>query len=192
MEAIETDRLIGVKAVAAMLGVSWRTALRWADAGLMPWGVKIGGAGVGAKLKFGTGSKRVAKTSEGYSMSINKHANAKMASAAVKLRDKLVWGMQIGLLQSILDAGEITPFDDRLIYNLFGPTAIHQLARAGLVRRVLYSYENIPRYDNCGTPDFRNPRSQCLRYAWEGACDDAALESYIVSLTSKLQSENLN
>jgi hypothetical protein len=28
---------------ALMYGASWRTFLRWADAGLVPWGVKIGG-----------------------------------------------------------------------------------------------------------------------------------------------------
>jgi hypothetical protein len=26
-----------------MFSVNWRTWLRWADAGLVPWGVKIGG-----------------------------------------------------------------------------------------------------------------------------------------------------
>jgi hypothetical protein len=26
-----------------MYSTSWRTFLRWADAGLVPWGVKIGG-----------------------------------------------------------------------------------------------------------------------------------------------------
>jgi predicted DNA-binding transcriptional regulator AlpA len=41
---VQTDTLIGVKAVADLLGCSWRTALRWADTGLMPWGVKIGAA----------------------------------------------------------------------------------------------------------------------------------------------------
>lgn len=42
MEATE-DQLIDVKTVAEMVGASWRTVLRWADAGLMPWGVKVGG-----------------------------------------------------------------------------------------------------------------------------------------------------
>ncbi len=36
-------RLIDVKAAAGMYSTSWRTFLRWADAGLVPWGVKIGG-----------------------------------------------------------------------------------------------------------------------------------------------------
>jgi hypothetical protein len=36
-------RLIDVKGAAGMYSTSWRTFLRWADAGLVPWGVKIGG-----------------------------------------------------------------------------------------------------------------------------------------------------
>jgi hypothetical protein len=32
-----------VKVAAAPFTVSWRTFLRWADRGLVPWGVKIGG-----------------------------------------------------------------------------------------------------------------------------------------------------
>jgi predicted DNA-binding transcriptional regulator AlpA len=35
-------RLGGAKAVASRTGMSWRTVLRYADAGLMPWGYKIG------------------------------------------------------------------------------------------------------------------------------------------------------
>jgi hypothetical protein len=35
--------LIDVKSAAGMYSTSWRTFLRWADAGLVPWGVKIGG-----------------------------------------------------------------------------------------------------------------------------------------------------
>jgi hypothetical protein len=38
-----TMRLIDVKAAAAMYSVSWRTFLRWSDAGLVPWGIKLGG-----------------------------------------------------------------------------------------------------------------------------------------------------
>jgi len=34
-------RLIDVKQAAGMYSVSWRTFLRWADAGLVPWGLKI-------------------------------------------------------------------------------------------------------------------------------------------------------
>lgn len=36
-------RLIDVKPASRMYSVSWRTFLRWADAGLVPWGVKISG-----------------------------------------------------------------------------------------------------------------------------------------------------
>jgi len=36
-------RLIDVKRAAGMYSVSWRSFLRWADAGLVPWGVKISG-----------------------------------------------------------------------------------------------------------------------------------------------------
>jgi hypothetical protein len=47
MEATRTvepaRRLIDVKPAAGMYSVSWRTFLRWADAGLVPWGVKICG-----------------------------------------------------------------------------------------------------------------------------------------------------
>jgi predicted DNA-binding transcriptional regulator AlpA len=35
-------RLIDVKAVGRLLGCSWRTVLRHADAGRIPWGVKLG------------------------------------------------------------------------------------------------------------------------------------------------------
>jgi excisionase family DNA binding protein len=35
-------RLIGVNEVARMLACSWRTVLRLADAGKIPWGVKVG------------------------------------------------------------------------------------------------------------------------------------------------------
>jgi hypothetical protein len=36
-------RLIDVKPASRMYSVSWRTFLRWADAGRVPWGVKISG-----------------------------------------------------------------------------------------------------------------------------------------------------
>jgi predicted DNA-binding transcriptional regulator AlpA len=36
-------RLIDAKEVGRTLGCSWRTVYRLADAGLMPWGVKLGG-----------------------------------------------------------------------------------------------------------------------------------------------------
>ena len=36
-------RLVDVKRASAMYSVSWRSFLRWADAGLVPWGVKISG-----------------------------------------------------------------------------------------------------------------------------------------------------
>jgi excisionase family DNA binding protein len=36
-------RLIDAKQVARLLGCSWRTVLRLADAGKMPWGVRLGG-----------------------------------------------------------------------------------------------------------------------------------------------------
>ncbi|QDV37466.1 helix-turn-helix transcriptional regulator [Tautonia plasticadhaerens] len=36
-------RLIGLKDAARLYSVSWRTFLRWADAGRVPWGFKIGG-----------------------------------------------------------------------------------------------------------------------------------------------------
>jgi excisionase family DNA binding protein len=36
-------RLIDAKQVARLLGCSWRTVLRLADAGKIPWGVKLGG-----------------------------------------------------------------------------------------------------------------------------------------------------
>ena len=35
-------RLIDAKAVGRMLGCSWRTVYRQADAGRIPWGVKLG------------------------------------------------------------------------------------------------------------------------------------------------------
>jgi excisionase family DNA binding protein len=38
-----SPRLIGVKQVARLLDCSWRTVLRLADAGKVPWGVKLGG-----------------------------------------------------------------------------------------------------------------------------------------------------
>jgi len=41
---VTTRLLIDVKGAAAMYGVSWRTFLRWADGGLVPWGLKIGGS----------------------------------------------------------------------------------------------------------------------------------------------------
>jgi predicted DNA-binding transcriptional regulator AlpA len=37
-----TRHLIDAKEVARRLGCSWRHVLRLADAGLMPWGVKLG------------------------------------------------------------------------------------------------------------------------------------------------------
>jgi hypothetical protein len=36
-------RLIDAKGAAQLYSVSWRTWLRWADAGLVPWGAKISG-----------------------------------------------------------------------------------------------------------------------------------------------------
>jgi predicted DNA-binding transcriptional regulator AlpA len=43
-EAVLTpsQRLGDAKAVGVRVGMSWRTVYRYADAGLMPWGVKIG------------------------------------------------------------------------------------------------------------------------------------------------------
>jgi excisionase family DNA binding protein len=35
-------RLIDAKELARLLGCSWRTVLRLADAGRIPWGVKLG------------------------------------------------------------------------------------------------------------------------------------------------------
>ena len=37
-----TRRLVDVKTVGAMCGISWRHVLRLADSGKMPWGVKLG------------------------------------------------------------------------------------------------------------------------------------------------------
>jgi len=39
---MENERLIDVKHIAVLCACSWRTVLRWADAGKMPWGMKIG------------------------------------------------------------------------------------------------------------------------------------------------------
>jgi predicted DNA-binding transcriptional regulator AlpA len=39
---LQGRRLGDAKAVGARVGMSWRTVYRYADAGLMPWGVKIG------------------------------------------------------------------------------------------------------------------------------------------------------
>ena len=43
----EPDRpatlMTDVHGAASLYSVSWRTLLRWADAGLVPWGVKISG-----------------------------------------------------------------------------------------------------------------------------------------------------
>jgi predicted DNA-binding transcriptional regulator AlpA len=36
--------LIDAKETARRYGINWRTLLRWADLGLVPWGIKIGGA----------------------------------------------------------------------------------------------------------------------------------------------------
>jgi hypothetical protein len=36
-------RMIDAKGAAKLYSVSWRTWLRWTDAGLVPWGVKISG-----------------------------------------------------------------------------------------------------------------------------------------------------
>ena len=36
-------RLVDVKQVAHILGCSWRTVLRLADEGRIPWGLKLGG-----------------------------------------------------------------------------------------------------------------------------------------------------
>jgi predicted DNA-binding transcriptional regulator AlpA len=41
--AMSTRRLLDVHDVAALMRCSWRTVLRLADAGKLPWGVKIGG-----------------------------------------------------------------------------------------------------------------------------------------------------
>jgi predicted DNA-binding transcriptional regulator AlpA len=38
-----SPRLIDAKGVARLLGCSWRTVLRLADGGQIPWGVKLGG-----------------------------------------------------------------------------------------------------------------------------------------------------
>ncbi len=38
----QTRRLGDAKTVGARVGMSWRTVYRYADAGLMPWGLKIG------------------------------------------------------------------------------------------------------------------------------------------------------
>ena len=38
----ETAMLLSVKGVQGLTGIHWRTFLRYADAGLAPWGVKIG------------------------------------------------------------------------------------------------------------------------------------------------------
>jgi excisionase family DNA binding protein len=35
-------RLVDAKEVARLLGCSWRTVLRLADAGVIPWGLKLG------------------------------------------------------------------------------------------------------------------------------------------------------
>jgi predicted DNA-binding transcriptional regulator AlpA len=35
-------RLVGAKEVGRILGCSWRTVLRLADAGRLPWGLKLG------------------------------------------------------------------------------------------------------------------------------------------------------
>lgn len=35
-------RLIDAKAAGTLLGCSWRTVLRLADAGKIPWGIKLG------------------------------------------------------------------------------------------------------------------------------------------------------
>jgi hypothetical protein len=35
--------MIGVRAASRLYSVYWRTWLRWADAGLVPFGVKLGG-----------------------------------------------------------------------------------------------------------------------------------------------------
>jgi excisionase family DNA binding protein len=37
-----SHRLINAKEVAHMLGCSWRTVLRLADSGVIPWGLKLG------------------------------------------------------------------------------------------------------------------------------------------------------
>jgi excisionase family DNA binding protein len=37
-----SHRLVDAKEVARTLGCSWRTVLRLADAGIIPWGVKLG------------------------------------------------------------------------------------------------------------------------------------------------------
>lgn len=39
----DPGRLIDVRRSSHMYGVSWRTFLRWADQGLVPWGIKLGG-----------------------------------------------------------------------------------------------------------------------------------------------------
>jgi len=35
-------RLVDAREVARLLGCSWRTVLRLADAGVIPWGLKLG------------------------------------------------------------------------------------------------------------------------------------------------------
>jgi excisionase family DNA binding protein len=37
-----SHRLVDAKEVARLLGCSWRTVLRLADAGVIPWGLKLG------------------------------------------------------------------------------------------------------------------------------------------------------
>jgi excisionase family DNA binding protein len=37
-----SHRLVDAKEVARLLGCSWRTVLRLADAGIIPWGLKLG------------------------------------------------------------------------------------------------------------------------------------------------------
>jgi excisionase family DNA binding protein len=45
LAAVESPdlRFISIQEVARLYGVNWRTALRWADCGLIPKGVKLGG-----------------------------------------------------------------------------------------------------------------------------------------------------
>ena len=40
--SLTVQRLGDAKQVGARTGMSWRTVYRYADAGLMPWGLKIG------------------------------------------------------------------------------------------------------------------------------------------------------
>jgi excisionase family DNA binding protein len=40
--AVPPRRLIDAREVGRLLGCSWRTVLRLADAGRIPWGVKLG------------------------------------------------------------------------------------------------------------------------------------------------------